>query len=96
MNRDLALRPGMFVKAEIITARNENTIVIPKDIILVRRTNKTVFVIEDGVARQRTILTGLENPDEVEIIDGLYEYDYLVIEGFETLRNGTRVTITNR
>ncbi|MCH7783736.1 efflux RND transporter periplasmic adaptor subunit [candidate division KSB1 bacterium] len=95
-NRDLALRPGMFVKAEIITASRENTIVIPKNIILVRRTNKTVFVIEDGVARQRTIKTGLENPDEVEVIDGLYESDYLVVEGFETLRNGSRVTISNR
>ncbi|MBT6006343.1 MAG: efflux RND transporter periplasmic adaptor subunit, partial [Prolixibacteraceae bacterium] len=33
-NSDLKLRPGMFVKADIITSQKDSTIVIPKDIIL--------------------------------------------------------------
>ncbi|KPK87982.1 hypothetical protein AMJ80_11600 [bacterium SM23_31] len=93
-NSGLVLKPGMFVKAEIITQSRPNAIVIPKDIIMVRRTEKTVYVVTEGVAQQRRITTGLENQDEAEVIDGLEENEFLVIEGFETLRNGAQVTIT--
>ena len=90
-NKDLLLRPGMFVKAEIITTSKENAIVIPKDIILVRRTNKIVYVVTQNIARQRIITTGLENPDIVEVTNGLSVNELLVIEGFETLQNGSKV-----
>ncbi|MFC1554167.1 efflux RND transporter periplasmic adaptor subunit [candidate division KSB1 bacterium] len=95
-NKDLLVRPGMFVQTEIITTRKENAIVIPKDIIMIRRNVKTVFVVTEGVARQRNIITGIENPEVVEVIDGLEENDFLIIEGFETLRNGSKVTISTK
>ncbi len=92
-NPDLILRPGMFVKAEIIVAREDSTIVIPKDIMLARRNSKTVFVVEKSFARERRITEGLENPDEVEVLEGLKEGERLVVEGFETLRSGSKVKI---
>jgi len=58
-NPDLLLRPGMFVKAEIIIASIDSTIVIPKDIILSRRNRKIVFVVDRGTAFERAITTGL-------------------------------------
>ena len=61
-NQNLAFRPGMFVKAEIITAKNDNTVVIPKSLILTRRSQKYVYIVDQGFARSRTIVTGLENP----------------------------------
>ena len=93
-NPDLLLRPGMFVKAEIITAKKEGVIVIPKDIILSRRNRKTVFVVVQGYARERRIETGLENPDEIEVTKGLEKNERLVIKGFETLINGSKVRIS--
>ena len=92
-NPDLLLRPGMFVKAEIITAHKDSTIVIPKNVILARRNRKSVFVVEKSFAAERVVTSGLENPDEVEIVQGLQQGDRLVINGFETLRNGSRVAI---
>ncbi|MFC1693926.1 efflux RND transporter periplasmic adaptor subunit [Candidatus Latescibacterota bacterium] len=94
-NPDLILRPGMFVKTEIIIARQDSTVVIPKEIILSRRNRKTVFVVERGNAIERRIDTGLENPEESEVVEGLNPGDRLVVEGFETLRSGSRVKITN-
>ncbi|MCK4966221.1 efflux RND transporter periplasmic adaptor subunit, partial [bacterium] len=93
-NPDRLLRPGMFVKAEIITAKKENTIVIPKDVILSRRNRKTVFIVVQGYARERRIETGLENPGVIEITKGLNENERLVIKGFETLINGSKVRIS--
>ncbi|HDL19490.1 MAG TPA: efflux RND transporter periplasmic adaptor subunit [Bacteroidetes bacterium] len=92
-NPKLIMRPGMFVKAEIIVARRDSALVIPKDIILSKRRGKSVFIVERGVARERIISTGLENPDEVEVVQGLKANDRLVVKGFETLRNRSKVKI---
>ncbi len=93
-NPEGVLRPGMFVKAEIVTARADSTIVIPKDIIISSRNRKTVYVVNRGIAQERRITTGLENPEEVEVTEGLKIDERLVVKGFETLRNGSKVKIT--
>ncbi len=92
-NPDYILRPGMFIKAEIIVARRDSTVVIPKDIVLSRRQGKTVFVVRQGRARERVIETGLENPEEVEVVKGLKKNERLVVGGFETLRDRSEVRI---
>ena len=93
-NPDQLLRPGMFVKAEIITARSDSAVVVPKDIILSRRGQRIVYVVNRGIAQERRIETGLENPSQVEITEGLAVDERLVVRGFETLRDGSRVKIT--
>ncbi|MCX6226219.1 MAG: efflux RND transporter periplasmic adaptor subunit [Bacteroidia bacterium] len=93
MNEDLKLRPGSYIKAEIITQKKDSTIVIPKSIIVSRQRGRTVFTIDQNTAMERVITIGLENPDSVEIIKGLQMNDRVVIEGFETLANRSKVKI---
>lgn len=92
-NPDLLLRPGMFVKADIVTDKKDSVIVIPKNVILSRQKGKTVFVVDRGVASERIIETGLENLTETEVIRGLTKNDRLVTSGFETLSNRSKVKI---
>lgn len=92
-NPKYLLRPGMFVKADIITAQKDSVIVIPKNIILSRQRGKTVFVFDKGVVDEKIIETGLENGTDVEVINGLSRNDRLVISGFETLSNKSKVKI---
>jgi len=92
-NQDLLLRPGMFVKADIITNHKDSAIVIPKNIILSRQRGKTVFIVDRGVAAERIIETGLENITEVEVIRGLEKNERIVTSGFETLSNRSKVKI---
>ncbi len=92
-NEDLLLRPGMFVKADIITSRKDSAIVIPKNIILSRQKGKTVFIVDRGVAAERIIETGLENITDVEVTRGLEKNDRVVTSGFETLGNRSKVKI---
>ena len=87
------LRPGMFVKVETIVARKDSVVVIPRDIILSKRQGKTVFIVDKGAAFERVISSGLENADQVEVLEGLKEGDRLVIKGFESLRNRSKVKI---
>ena len=92
-NPDWLLRPGMFTKAEIVVASKDSAIVIPKDIILSKRRGKTVFIVEKGAAQEKTISIGLENPEMVEVTNGLKVNDRLVVKGYETLRNRSKVKI---
>ncbi len=92
-NPDLKLRPGMFVKADIEIARKDSAIVIPKEIIVAGGRGKTVFIIDRGAAQRRTITTGLENEKSVEVIEGIKANTRLVVKGFETLRDQSKVKI---
>jgi len=92
-NHDLLLRPGMFVKADIVTDKKDSAIVIPRSIILSRQRGKTVFIVDRGVAAERIIETGLENITDVEVTRGLAKNERVVTSGFETLSNKSKVKI---
>jgi RND family efflux transporter MFP subunit len=92
-NPNLLLRPGMFVKADIVTSHLDSVIVIPKNIILSRQRGKTVFIVDRGVVAERIIETGLENLTEVEVTRGLVKNERVVTSGFETLSNRSKVKI---
>jgi RND family efflux transporter MFP subunit len=92
-NPELKLRPGMFVKADIVVARRDSAIVIPKNLILSSGRGKMVFVVDQSTARERRIQLGIENQDFAEVVSGLKENDRLVVKGFETLRNDSKVKV---
>ncbi|HKI88227.1 MAG TPA: efflux RND transporter periplasmic adaptor subunit [Draconibacterium sp.] len=93
-NPNLKLRPGMFVKADIITAHKDSTIVIPKDIIMSGNRGKYVFVVgRNSTAEDRYITTGIENQENVEVLEGLNKNDRLVVKGFETLRDRSKIKV---
>jgi membrane fusion protein, multidrug efflux system len=90
-NPELKLHPGMYVKAEIIITSVDNTIVIPKSIIQSKQKGNMVFVVNKGLAEERLVSFGIENPEEVQIISGLSKNERLVVKGFETLRNRSKI-----
>jgi RND family efflux transporter MFP subunit len=92
-NPELKLRPGMFAKADIVLARKDSVIVIPKDIIISSQRGKSVFIVDNGTADEKRITIGYENQNEAEITSGLKMNDRLVIKGFETLKNRSKVKI---
>lgn len=92
-NPELKLRPGMFAKADIVLARKDSVIVIPKDIIISSQRGKSVFIVDNGTATEKRITIGYENQNTAEITSGLKKNDRLVIKGFETLKNRSKVKI---
>ena len=94
INNDRSLlRPGMFIKAAILSEKRDSTIVIPKETIISRQDGKVVFTVENGIATEKKITTGLENMDVIEVLSGLKVNDRLVVTGFETLRNKSKVSV---
>lgn len=87
------LQPGMFVRADMVVNSAEKVIVIPKDIIVSYNRQDMVYVVDKGVANSRYITTGLENDEFIEVTTGLEVGEVLVEQGFETLRDKSKVRI---
>jgi len=92
-NTELKLRPGMFVKADVIVDKADSVIVIPKDVILSSRGRRYVYIVERNTAIMRNLVTGIEDEENIQIIEGLNENDNLIVRGFETLRENSRVRV---
>jgi len=92
-NNKLMIRPGMFVKADIIVDKADSAIIIPKEVIQSSRQRKLVYIVEKNTAMPRIIKTGLEDENNVEVLEGLNVNDNLVTRGFETLRENSKVKV---
>ncbi len=90
---DPALRPGMSVSVDIITAKAENVLIIPNRVMRVDRETGAFYVeklVNNTPVRTR-VEVGLRNDQFSEIISGLEEGDTIVIRktsGQERLRKG--------
>jgi len=92
-NDKMKLRPGMFVRTEIVLDHKDSVIVVPKDVITSSQRGKYVFVVLKGTAESRHVTIGYQNNDEVEITSGLKVNEQLIIKGYETLRNRSKVKV---
>ena len=93
-NPGLVLRPGMFIKADIVVEQRADILVIAKELVLSRQNRSVVFIEEEGRAQQRYIEIGLSDDFMVEVLDGLSEGERLITSNFETLRARTQVRVT--
>lgn len=87
------IKPGMFLRADIILASRENAFVIPVDSILTKEGAQYVFVADKEHAKIREITTGLEKEEQIEVLSGLQEEDLLIIEGQRTVEDGSKISI---
>ncbi len=93
-NDKLLLKPGMFVKADIVIENHPNSVVIPKTALQTRDNRPVAFIVEGASAALREVSTGIETREEVEILEGLAEGERLVVKGHETLRDKSKVRVT--
>jgi len=82
----------MLVRIAFILEERKDALAVPADIVATRPDgSRSLFVVEDDIARQRKITTGLEGGGWIEITGGAREGDRIVIQGFEKLRDGAPV-----
>ena len=60
--------------------------------VLSEDADRAVFVVEDGVARRRTVDLGYTSADRVEVVDGLAPEDAVIVVGQSAVKDGTPVT----
>ena len=87
------LKPGMYARVRLISAKKENALVVPKAALVTSQDRRGVFMVQKGQAVFRAVTLGLEEPDRIEITDGLKEGDEVVTTGASSLRDGAQVLL---
>ncbi len=87
------LRPGMFVILRVPIETRPEALVIPKKALVFERDQELVFVIKEGVARQKAVELGLSERDLVQVLSGLQEGETVITVGQEALRDGAKVRL---
>ena len=88
-------RVGGFVKVRITTDQHHDALAIPKIALVEDGALRSVFVAEADTVRKVEIETGLYDESHVEVIEGLFEGDFVVTMGQGGLRTGSRIDALN-
>ncbi len=94
-NPDGTLHPGMFGRAEVVLPDKKPVLIVPSTAIVFNPYGNAVYVVENGLAKQRFVQTGAQRGDLIVIESGLEPGDQVVTSGQFKLRNGMPVTINN-
>ena len=86
-------RGGGTVNARIVIERREGALMVPEQSVVLRPAGKVVYTLEEGVARQRVVQTGLRQDGLQEITQGLQPGDTIVVDGAGFLTDGAAVTL---
>lgn len=94
-NGDNALRQGMFATARINKEGGSVGVFIPKSALYnhVPTGSYRVFVIQDGLARLRTVQPGPEEGDSVQILIGVEADETVATSNLDQLYEGARVAV---
>ena len=90
-NGDRMLKPGFFAKGTVLTHVDEEVLAAPDDAVSTLAGVATVFVIEDGKARQQQVTLGARQGKVVEIVEGLKGTEILATSNVNQLATGTSV-----
>lgn len=88
-------RVGGFVKVRITTDQHHDALAIPKLALVEDGSLRSVFIAEADTVRKVEIETGLYDETHVEILEGLFEGDFVVMMGQGGLRTGSRIEALN-
>ena len=89
---DIALKSGLFAEVEF-PVHSQESLVIRKESITGSMEKPQVFVVENGKAVLKDIVTGASNEEYIEVISGLSEGDQVIYSGQINLAGNEQVKI---
>ncbi len=92
-NADENILLGSFAKVTFVIEDNDDSIVLPREVVLEDENGSYVYVIEDGVSIKKPVITGLDNGESIAVISGLVEDEMVVYEGQSYLYDGEKVNV---
>ncbi|HHY23439.1 MAG TPA: biotin/lipoyl-binding protein [Clostridiaceae bacterium] len=69
---------GDAARISLLLDRRDDVIVIPRDLLHGFMGQKTVYILDDGIKKDRNVQVGIETPTEVEIVKGLEEGEEII------------------
>lgn len=90
------LKAGMFARVEFTSLKNRETIVIPRESLVGSVKEPQVFVVENGIAKLRSLTVGNQSGIYVQVLQGLMEGETIVVNGQNNLVDNLKVEILNK
>ncbi|MGB9720878.1 MAG: efflux RND transporter periplasmic adaptor subunit [bacterium] len=102
-----SLRPGMNVKADIITSKKTDVLVVPIQAVgkrkIKEKMSESIFLVENRKAILKEIQIGISSDSDIEIVSGVNEGDTVIVGPYRVLsklKDGAKVefksTIENK
>lgn len=88
---DGRLRQGMFAQVSIVTQEKAKAVLIPKEAVVTRSGQPSVFVLKDDIVQMRPVKLGLSRDGTVEVLNGVDVGEEVVVVGQNDLRDGDKV-----
>jgi membrane fusion protein (multidrug efflux system) len=95
-DRAKPLRAGMYGTVTFEFSKEREAILASRKSITGSIKDPHVFVVENGKAILRPVVTGTVTDNEVEILSGLNPGDMVIVSGQVNLENGSPVTMINQ
>lgn len=89
------LRPGAFVRAELLSENKEKAVFVPTSALVTFAGIEKVIAVESGKSVEKIVRTGFRETGRVEIVEGLKAGE-LVVAKPGNLVGGRPVTISNK
>jgi RND family efflux transporter MFP subunit len=95
-NKDERLWPGTLATVRVTLRIDAGVVAVPNEAVQSGQRGSFVFVVENGVAKVRTVTVGRTQNGEAIITNGLSGNETVVTDGQLSLRDGSRVEIKQR
>ena len=86
-------RGGGTVNARIVTSALDGALMVPEQSVVLRPAGKVVYALENGIARQRVVETGIRQEGMQHITKGLAAGESIAVDGAGFLTDGAAVTV---
>lgn len=94
-NRNHKLTPGMYAEVRLTVESSANTLSVPVQAIAREAGTASVYIIDSGNrVGKRTVQTGIETANRVEIRSGLNAGERVIVGNLSAYQDGQRVTPT--
>src|SRR5215218_3094725 len=90
-NGENLLKPGQFATIRVLMPQSDPAVLVPVRAVRTDGTTSRVYVIQDGVARERLVATGRQDGDLIEIKGNVQSNELVATSNVEQLADGVPV-----
>jgi multidrug efflux pump subunit AcrA (membrane-fusion protein) len=91
---DSRIKAGMYARIKLITANYQDVVCVPYKSIVMDLENNYVFILnEDNTVTKKTVTLGIRVDDTIQILDGVFEGEKIIVKGQNLLSDGAKVNV---
>jgi RND family efflux transporter MFP subunit len=92
-SKEHPLKGGMFGRVMFTSIKNNESVLIPREALIGSVKDAKVFVVENGIAKERNVVIGSTSDNMLEVLSGLKVGEQIVVNGQNNLKDQFKVNI---